>query len=58
MNTGKLSAKDWILSSSSGTLSYLINFTDYYTIDKFREFVALNEHTDVEDYILDFYISF
>ena len=55
MNTGKLSAKDWILGSSSGTLSYLINFTDYYTIDKFREFVALNEHTDVEDYILDFY---
>ena len=55
MNTGTYTAKNWILTASAGTLSYLINETMYTIIDAFRNFVATSNHTSVEDFILEFF---
>ena len=55
MNTGTYTAKNWILTASAGTLSYLLNETMYSTIDAFRNFVALSDHTSVEDFVLEFF---
>ena len=55
MNTGTYTAKNWILTASSGTLSYLLGETKYDIIDSFRNFVATSEHTSVEDFVLEFF---
>lgn len=55
MNTGIYTAKDWLLSASSGTLAYILDVDTYKEIDDFRNFVATHEHTSIEDYLLEFY---
>ena len=55
MNTGTYTAKNWILTSSSGTLSYLLDENTWDVIDSFRNFVAESNHTSVEDYLLEFF---
>ena len=55
METGTYTAKNWILTASAGTLAYLLNETLFSTIDAFRNFVAISEHTSIEDFMLEFF---